>query len=242
MRATSSRSCAGCISRPRTSRAAAPCTTRSRASRPRSGISPRARSRFRCGSSSAAASATACASTPTATRATRSRATARRSCPGGSPWMGEAIDELAAAEPEVHWAPDDVADVYTPDAYAARASRDGRSRLHRAQVRPRPAAPRARGPLRADDLGRAARTPGRARASDDRGGRRPSRRRLRPALALRTGRRAPSRPRARGPAAALARGSDAAAGSRSRSRGSRSARRRRSAPARTSTASTASPR
>ena len=37
-------------------------------------------------------------------------------------WMGEAIDELAAAEPEVHWAPDDVAGVYTPDAYASRAS------------------------------------------------------------------------------------------------------------------------
>jgi gluconate/galactonate dehydratase len=36
-------------------------------------------------------------------------------------WMGEAIDELADAEPEVHWAPDDVDDVYTPEAYAARA-------------------------------------------------------------------------------------------------------------------------
>ena len=38
------------------------------------------------------------------------------------PWMGEAIDELAEAEPEVHWAPEDVGDVYTPEAYAARAT------------------------------------------------------------------------------------------------------------------------
>jgi L-alanine-DL-glutamate epimerase-like enolase superfamily enzyme len=38
------------------------------------------------------------------------------------PWMGEALDELAEAEPEVHWAPEDMGDVYTPDAYAARAS------------------------------------------------------------------------------------------------------------------------
>jgi L-alanine-DL-glutamate epimerase-like enolase superfamily enzyme len=38
------------------------------------------------------------------------------------PWMGEAIDELAEAEPEVHWAPADVGDVYTPEAYAARAA------------------------------------------------------------------------------------------------------------------------
>jgi L-alanine-DL-glutamate epimerase-like enolase superfamily enzyme len=38
------------------------------------------------------------------------------------PWMGEAVEELAEVEPEVHWAPDDVADVYTPEAYAARAA------------------------------------------------------------------------------------------------------------------------
>ena len=36
-------------------------------------------------------------------------------------WMGDALDELAEAEPEVHWAPRDAADVYTPEAYAARA-------------------------------------------------------------------------------------------------------------------------
>ena len=35
--------------------------------------------------------------------------------------MGDAVDELAEAEPEVHWAPDDAGDVYTPEAYAARA-------------------------------------------------------------------------------------------------------------------------
>jgi L-alanine-DL-glutamate epimerase-like enolase superfamily enzyme len=39
------------------------------------------------------------------------------------PWMGEAIEELAEAEPEVHWSPADVEDVYTPEAYAARARR-----------------------------------------------------------------------------------------------------------------------
>lgn len=38
------------------------------------------------------------------------------------PWMGEGFDELAEAEPEVHWAPDELGDVYTPEAYAARAS------------------------------------------------------------------------------------------------------------------------
>ena len=38
------------------------------------------------------------------------------------PWMGDAIDELAEAEPEVHWAPADAADAYTPEAYAARAT------------------------------------------------------------------------------------------------------------------------
>jgi L-alanine-DL-glutamate epimerase-like enolase superfamily enzyme len=37
------------------------------------------------------------------------------------PWMGEALDELAEAEPEVHWAPGEVEGVYTPEAYAARA-------------------------------------------------------------------------------------------------------------------------
>jgi L-alanine-DL-glutamate epimerase-like enolase superfamily enzyme len=37
------------------------------------------------------------------------------------PWMGDAVDELAEAEPEVHWAPADAADAYAPAAYAARA-------------------------------------------------------------------------------------------------------------------------
>jgi L-alanine-DL-glutamate epimerase-like enolase superfamily enzyme len=37
------------------------------------------------------------------------------------PWMGDAIDELAEAEPEVHWSPAEAADVYTPEAYASRA-------------------------------------------------------------------------------------------------------------------------
>jgi L-alanine-DL-glutamate epimerase-like enolase superfamily enzyme len=37
-------------------------------------------------------------------------------------WMGDAIDELAEAEPEVHWAPADDADTFTPEAYAARAT------------------------------------------------------------------------------------------------------------------------
>jgi L-alanine-DL-glutamate epimerase-like enolase superfamily enzyme len=37
------------------------------------------------------------------------------------PWMEEAVDELAEAEPEVHWAPADTEDVYTPEAYAERA-------------------------------------------------------------------------------------------------------------------------
>ena len=34
------------------------------------------------------------------------------------PWMGTSPDEL---DPEVHWAPAEADDVYTPDAYAARA-------------------------------------------------------------------------------------------------------------------------
>jgi L-alanine-DL-glutamate epimerase-like enolase superfamily enzyme len=38
------------------------------------------------------------------------------------PWMGEADEELAEADPEVHWSPADATDVYTPEAYAARAS------------------------------------------------------------------------------------------------------------------------
>jgi L-alanine-DL-glutamate epimerase-like enolase superfamily enzyme len=38
------------------------------------------------------------------------------------PWMGTRDEELAEAEPEVHWAPEDSSDVYTPGAYAARAS------------------------------------------------------------------------------------------------------------------------
>jgi L-alanine-DL-glutamate epimerase-like enolase superfamily enzyme len=37
------------------------------------------------------------------------------------PWMGEGIDERAEADPEVHWSPADVEDVYTPEAYATRA-------------------------------------------------------------------------------------------------------------------------
>ncbi len=37
------------------------------------------------------------------------------------PWMGEAVDDMAEAVPEEHWSPADVADVYTPEAYAARA-------------------------------------------------------------------------------------------------------------------------
>jgi L-alanine-DL-glutamate epimerase-like enolase superfamily enzyme len=37
------------------------------------------------------------------------------------PWMGETVDELAETEPEVHWAPAEAADVFTPEAYAARA-------------------------------------------------------------------------------------------------------------------------
>jgi gluconate/galactonate dehydratase len=36
------------------------------------------------------------------------------------PWMGEADAELH--EPELHWSPAEAADVYTPEAYAARAS------------------------------------------------------------------------------------------------------------------------
>ena len=38
------------------------------------------------------------------------------------PWMGDAIEELAEVEPEVHWAPVDTADAYAPEAYAARAT------------------------------------------------------------------------------------------------------------------------
>ena len=45
-------------------------------------------------------------------------------------------------------------DVYTPEAYAAEGARDGRPRLHGAEVRPRPTAASGRGPLRANDLSR----------------------------------------------------------------------------------------
>jgi L-alanine-DL-glutamate epimerase-like enolase superfamily enzyme len=37
------------------------------------------------------------------------------------PWMGEPPSALAESAPEEHWAPADDADVYTPEAYAARA-------------------------------------------------------------------------------------------------------------------------
>jgi gluconate/galactonate dehydratase len=37
------------------------------------------------------------------------------------PWMETPTEELDDAEPEVHWAPAETADVYTPEAYAARA-------------------------------------------------------------------------------------------------------------------------
>jgi L-alanine-DL-glutamate epimerase-like enolase superfamily enzyme len=37
------------------------------------------------------------------------------------PWMETPAEELEDGEPEVHWAPADVAGVYTPEAYAARA-------------------------------------------------------------------------------------------------------------------------
>ena len=46
------------------------------------------------------------------------------------PWMETPTDELDDGEPEVHWAPAETADVYTPEAYAARAARDGGPRLH----------------------------------------------------------------------------------------------------------------
>jgi len=36
-------------------------------------------------------------------------------------WMETSTEELEDASPEVHWAPADMADVYTPEAYAARA-------------------------------------------------------------------------------------------------------------------------
>ncbi len=93
-------------------------------------------------------------------------------------------------------------------------ARDGRPRLHGAEVRSRPPPPPARGPVRADDLRRPARAPARTRRGDGRGRRGSGRGRVRPPLALRTGRRSAARPRARAPASALARGSDAASGSR----------------------------
>jgi gluconate/galactonate dehydratase len=37
------------------------------------------------------------------------------------PWMGEQTPALGGDTPEVHWAPADASDVYTPEAYAARA-------------------------------------------------------------------------------------------------------------------------
>ena len=37
------------------------------------------------------------------------------------PWMETPTDDLDGAGPEVHWAPAEAADVYTPEAYAARA-------------------------------------------------------------------------------------------------------------------------
>jgi L-alanine-DL-glutamate epimerase-like enolase superfamily enzyme len=37
------------------------------------------------------------------------------------PWMETPTEELEGAEPEFHWAPADLEDVYTPEAYAARA-------------------------------------------------------------------------------------------------------------------------
>ena len=116
-RGRSSRSSGSSTSRPRTSRAGAPSTTRSPGSSPRSGTSRRARSRSRCGSSSAAASASGCGSMPTATPARRSRATARRSCLGAcTGWS-----RPRRPSPELHWAPPRRSDVYTPEAYAARA-------------------------------------------------------------------------------------------------------------------------
>jgi L-alanine-DL-glutamate epimerase-like enolase superfamily enzyme len=37
------------------------------------------------------------------------------------PWMETPADEFEDAEPEVHWAPEETADAYTPEAYVARA-------------------------------------------------------------------------------------------------------------------------
>lgn len=37
------------------------------------------------------------------------------------PWMGEAREDPTGAEPEVHWSPAEAEDVFTPEAYAARA-------------------------------------------------------------------------------------------------------------------------
>ena len=54
-------------------------------------------------------------------------------------WM----EPAEKAEPELHWAPAEAEDVYTPEAYAARARADGGPRLHGVEVRPRPAAPPA---------------------------------------------------------------------------------------------------
>ena len=156
------------------------------------------------------------------------------------PWMG--ADEPSEKDPEEHWAPAEAGDVYTPEAYAARASSmadrgftalkfDLDLPLLRVKIS-------TREPSRAAADGQA----GRARRGNGRGGCRQSRRRLRPALALRARGRASARSLAR----ALARSSGSRIRRRLRtsppSRASPSGPRPRSAPARTSTASTASPR
>ena len=75
------------------------------------------------------------------------------------PWMGEASEEL---QPEVHWAPTGRGRRLHARGVRGASRRDGRPRLHGPEVRPRSAAAPGRGSVRADDLGRAARAPGRA--------------------------------------------------------------------------------
>ena len=55
------------------------------------------------------------------------------------PWMGRR-DEPTEAEPEVHWAPAEAWATCTRRRRTRRVPRDGRPRLHGAEVRPRPAA------------------------------------------------------------------------------------------------------
>ena len=127
---------------------------------------------------------------------------------------GEPPDELDEARPEVHWAP----------AGRGRRLHAGGLRAARGEMADRgftalkfdldlPLLPHEDLYARTISAAQLERQVALAEA-DGRSRRRPSRRRVRPALALRAGGRAPARARARAPAAPLARGPDAAAGPR----------------------------